>query len=148
MGISRIHWLKASLNTIIVKDDIDKINGSPKYKIIFLFLLFLKKYEFSGFPIKISNHVKEGKIFISVKITIQNIQNIVTVVKTLKIACKSKVGKNSIWVKKKTKITKPIDKVDIQIILRGSFKIIFLNMKILISLIYEVNILSVHGSAE
>ncbi len=47
---------------------------------------------------------------------IQKMLNIVTVTKMVKIDCKSKVGKNSILVKKKTRTINPKDKVVSQII--------------------------------
>ena len=61
-------------------------------------------------------HAKDGKIFIRANMLIQKMLNIVTVTKMVKIDCKSKVGKNSILVKKKTRTINPKDKVVSQII--------------------------------
>ena len=61
-------------------------------------------------------HAKDGKIFIRANMLIQKMLNIVTVTKMVKINCKSKVGKNSILVKKKTRTINPKDKVVSQII--------------------------------
>ena len=71
---------------------------------------------------KISYHAKDGKIFIRANMLIQKMLNIVTVTKMVKIDCKSKVGKNSILVKKNTRTIKPKDKVASQIIWRGLFE--------------------------
>ena len=63
---------------------------------------------------------------------IQKMLNIVTVTKMVKIDCKSKVGKNSILVKKKTRTINPKAKVVSQIIWRG-----LLEKKIFIFLTYK-----------
>ena len=65
---------------------------------------------------KISYQAKDGKMFIRANMMIQQMLNIVTVTKMVKIDCKSKVGKNSILVKKKTRTINPKDKVVSQII--------------------------------